>query len=588
MSCRLPLSLVFFLALTTLSNAATVPIITVLSPSYAVSSGQNTNSYYGDSPTHIVAYATSPHCSSGISAIQVYTGDGVLAYSSASSYIDVQLPLTPTFYHVTIKAWDNCGGVASDSIEDYVQASSGQVTVNQPIANFAYKTSAGVPIQAFATTTCPQGVSAMGVYDAPHHKIAGQTGANIATYVTIPAGTTNLVIEEWDNCGGAATTTVPTTVANNGFESGVLFAYMPDASTGQAQGFYAPYGTCALTPVLSNPAPAHYHPIAVASVDSYLFVLNQDTRDISIYHQDYFGDGSLTQVPGSPFSLNEPAGYTPTGMVVPGDTYPYNIFVSNKSTDGSGPGTVGEYTYNQTQFSEIPGSPLVLNGNVQPTSIYVGGVSGSSVGGTLYTANGSSISELKGTVAPPITEVSGSPFPAPGRYEASAGVQDITLTNSNQNYPGFIYTANSEGTISGFAINTDFELTPIPGSPFVNPDYTAGSAGNPASVAANPFLKSGSNNLYVLNAGAEDIGVFKANPSTGVLTYSTSYGKGKVQATAQDRIRYNETFSTSQSCLITSNGYALSVSTTTGGLTLESGSPFLGPGVYPGVALAIF
>jgi hypothetical protein len=587
MSCRGFFCLVF-LEIATLSYAATVPVLTVLSPSYAISSGQNANSYYGDSPTHIVAYATSPDCVSGISAIQIYTADGVLAYSSPSSYIDVQLALSPNFYQIDIKAWDNCGGVANDSIEDYVQSGSGQVTVSQPIANFPYSTSAGVPINATATTTCPQGVSAMGVYDAPHQKIAGQNGANISTSVTVPAGTTSLVIEEWDNCGGAATTTVPITLSSNGFASSVLFAYMPDASTGTAQGFYAPYGSCALTSVLGNPSPAHYDPISVAYVDPYLFVLNQNTKDISIYFQDYYGDGSLIQVPGSPFSLNEPADYTPTGIAVPGDTYPFNIFVSNKSTNGSGPGSIGEYTYNETQFSEIAGSPLVLNGNAQPTSIYVGGVAGNEAGGTLYTANGSSISEVKGTIAPPLTEVSGSPFPAPGRYGDSAGVQDIAITNSNGNYYGFIYTANSEGTISGFTVNSDFQLTQVPGSPFVNPDYTSGSTGNPASVAVNTYVGTSANDLYALNAGAKDIGVFSVNQSTGVLTYSSSEQKGLVHATAIDRVRYNETFSTSQSCLITSNGYAMSVNTSTGVTTLEPGSPFLGPGVYPDIALALY
>jgi hypothetical protein len=91
-----------------------------------------------------------------------------------------------------------------------------------------------------------------------------------------------------------------------------------------------------------------------------------------------------------------------------------------------------------------------------------------------------------------------------------------------------------------------------------------------------------------LNAGAEDIGVFSVNQSTGELTYVSSEQKGLVKATPQDRIRYNETFSTSQSCLITSNGYAMSVSTSGGVTTLAPGSPFLGPGVYPDIALALY
>lgn len=590
MSCRSFFGLVF-LATTTLANAATVPVLTVLSPSYAISSGQNGNSYYGDSPTHIVAYATSPDCVSGISSIQIYTADGVLAYSTYSSYIDIQLPLNPTYYQIDIKAWDNCGGVANDTIQDYVQSSSGQVTVNQPIANFAYAPQSSSPsagpnitINATATTTCAAGVSAVGAYDAPYHRIAGENGSQLIASITLQPGTTSLVVEEWDNCGGAATTTVPVTVASGGFAGQSLNAYIPDASTGTVQSFYSPNYSCALNPLLGNPAPAHYDPISVAYLNPYLFVLNQDTKDVSIYMEDAYVEGSLTQVPGSPFSLNEPAGYEPTGILVPSDGLPLDIFVTNISTNGSGPGTIGEYTFNQTtgQFSETQGSPLMLKGDAQPTSIYAGPISGSQAGGILVTANGSSISVLKGSNSPTLAEITGSPFPAPGRYGASAGVQDITVANADNNQ-GFIYTANSEGTISGFAFNDDFQLTQVSGSPFVNPDYTDGSTGNPASVAYGQLTNS---DLYALNAGADDIGVFSVNQSSGVLIYARSEQKGSVKATTQNRMRY--LVSGDVSCLTTSNGYAMSVNTTTGVTTLETGSPFLGSGVFHDIALGLY
>lgn len=566
---------------------------------HAISSGQNTNLYRGDSPTHVVAYATSANCASGISAIQIYTADGVLAYSSLSSYVDVQLPLSPNYYELVIKAWDNCGGVASDVIQDYVQSSSGQVTVNEPIASFAYApqiagtSDSNILVNALATTTCPNGVSAMGVYDAPHHKVAGQNGATLSAPITLQPGTTNLVVEEWDNCGGAATTTVPVTVADNGFPITSEYAYIPDVSTGTLQGFYSAWNSCALNPVPGNPAPAHYHPISVGWSVPYFFVLNQDTKDISIYYQDMYVAGSLTQVPGSPFSLNEPDGYTPTGMVVVADENPIGIFVSNIKTSGSGAGSIGEYSFSGNgfisgnQFSELSGSPLILKGDAQPTGIYLGPYSGSEVGGVLLTANGSSISVLKSsnTIANdgPLAEVAGSPFPAPGRYSASAGVQDLTVVNTTDNN-GFVYTANAEGTISGFAFNNDFQLAQVAGSPFVDPDHTNGSAGNPTSLAYNGSRSV--NDLYVLNAGAEDIGLFSVNQSTGVLTHVSDEQKGRIKASPQVRIRFSVTGNVN--CLATSNGYAMSVNLTTGVTTLEPGSPFLGPGVYPDIALSLY
>jgi hypothetical protein len=584
-----------FLAITTVSSAATVPVLTVLSPSYAISSGQNGASYYGGSPTHIVAYAASPDCASGISGIQIYTADGVLAYSTYSSYVDVQLPLSPNIYQLDIKVWDNCGGVADDGIQDWVPiGSTGQITVDQPIANFTYAppgtgalAGGNIGIVATATTTCAKGVSAVGADDAPGHRVAGENGKQLVATITLQPGTTKLVIEEWDNCGGASTVTVPVTVASGGFAGPTMHAFIPDASTGTLQTFFgpnAPTPNCALNAVLGNPSPAHYDPIAVAYVNPYVLVLNQDTQDVSIYTQDEYVEGSLTQVPGSPFPLHLPAGYTPTGLVVPSAASPLNIFVSNKSTSGSSSGSIGEYTYNQStgQFSETQGSPVMLKGDAQPTSIYVGPVSGNSVGGVVFTTNGSSISVLKGSNTPTVTEVGGSPFVVTGRYGPNAGILDATVAYSGQTN-GFIYTANAEGTISGFAINDEFQLVQVAGSPFMNPDDTKGSTGNPVSVAYGQLTNS---DLYALNAGAEDIGVFSVNQSSGVLTYARSEQKGRVLATTQDRMRY--LVSGDVSCLTTSNGYSMSVGTKTGVTTLEPGSPFLGAGVYPDIWLGLY
>jgi len=121
-------------------------------------------------------------------------------------------------------------------------------------------------------------------------------------------------------------------------------------------------------------------------------------------------------------------------------------------------------------------------------------------------------------------------------------VQDIAFN-------GYLYTANSEGTISGFAMTNDYGLTPLPGSPFVNPDNPSGTTGNPVSIAGGDSPDS---DIYTLNAGAEDIGVFSVNYSTGALTYVGSEQKGLVKATSQDHLRFFESYPLM--CLMTSNG----------------------------------
>jgi hypothetical protein len=87
----------------------------------------NSANYYGDAPIHIVARATSPACAGGISAFQIHTGVGQVAYETSSSYVDTQLALDPGYHTVDIKAFDNCGGVASVHLNASVQIAFSRV-----------------------------------------------------------------------------------------------------------------------------------------------------------------------------------------------------------------------------------------------------------------------------------------------------------------------------------------------------------------------------------------------------------------------------------------------------------------------------
>ena len=120
-----------FLATSVAFAQTTQPIVTLYAPSLAYSNGNNGAEYYGDGPVHIVAGATSLDCVGGISAFVIYTADNQVGYESYSSYIDVQLPLTPAFYQMDIKAFDNCGGSSSVVLATYLQSSTGTVTVNR-------------------------------------------------------------------------------------------------------------------------------------------------------------------------------------------------------------------------------------------------------------------------------------------------------------------------------------------------------------------------------------------------------------------------------------------------------------------------
>src|SRR5579859_5834377 len=61
---------------------------------------------------------------------------------------------------------------------------------------------------ASAGTSCSKGVASMGIYPAPYQLAYTSGGASLNTYLNFNPGTYNVVIEEWDHCGGATTSTV--------------------------------------------------------------------------------------------------------------------------------------------------------------------------------------------------------------------------------------------------------------------------------------------------------------------------------------------------------------------------------------------
>ena len=127
-----------------------------------------------------------------------------------------------------MKAWDNCGGGNEACIQNYSQLHSG-ITVLAPVPNIVYQAnSATIPVAARATTTCSKGVAAMDVYTANHVRVYSQPGSTLQIYLNLPAGTYNLVMEAWDNCGGATTSPVDWVVGEPGLGQAGMYAYMPD------------------------------------------------------------------------------------------------------------------------------------------------------------------------------------------------------------------------------------------------------------------------------------------------------------------------------------------------------------------------
>lgn len=162
------------------------------------------------SPVHYVASATSS-CAGGVASMGIYTAPGVLAYTTNGASLNTSLSLSPGTYNTVVQEWDYCGGASKVPVTITVSNAS-QVNVVTP----ANDSQVGSPVnfQATASSSCPKGVASMGIYTAPYQLAYQVSGASLNTNLSLAAGTYNTVVEEWDYCGGAATTPITVTVSN--------------------------------------------------------------------------------------------------------------------------------------------------------------------------------------------------------------------------------------------------------------------------------------------------------------------------------------------------------------------------------------
>lgn len=193
--------------------------------------------------------------------------------------------------------------------------------------------------------------------------------------------------------------------------------------------------------------------------------------------------GALTTIAGSPF----PSGTNLALTVDPGDRF---VFAS----DDDPPGGVFAFTIDSTgALAQAPGSPFAANpsGGAQPRGIVV-----DSTGSFVYTV----LLSTNQIAAFSIIPSSGALNPVPGSPFAT-GNGPITLATINR----FLYVGNLiDRTISGYSIDaTTGVLTPLAGSPFAIPG---------GAMTTDPFGA----NLYT--ASANGMLTLSIDPQTGALT----------------------------------------------------------------------
>lgn len=186
-------------------------VVTAISAFATVSVASPGNGSTVGTSVNFVASATSS-CSKGVASMGIYPSPYQLAYTVNGSNLNTSLNFNPGTYDVVVEEWDYCGGATTASIKITVNNSQSGVYVTSP-ANHSTVNSP-TNFVATATTTCSLGVASMGIYTAPYQLAYTTNGASLNTSLALDPGTYNAVVEEWDRCGGAATTPVTITVAS--------------------------------------------------------------------------------------------------------------------------------------------------------------------------------------------------------------------------------------------------------------------------------------------------------------------------------------------------------------------------------------
>ena len=188
------------------------------------------------SSAKFVATATTSTCSRGVASMGVYVDDR-LEYVVNGTVMNTSVVLSPGKHNASVQEWDFCGGASSTSVPLTVVGQSG-VWVTSP-ANHS-TVSWLTNYVATATTSCPTGVAAMGIY-VNNQLVYVANGATLNTQLNLAPGAQQTVVQAWDNCGGSSSTPVSVTV--NG--SGNTFKNLQASAGWKSSGQLAPdYSDC--------------------------------------------------------------------------------------------------------------------------------------------------------------------------------------------------------------------------------------------------------------------------------------------------------------------------------------------------------
>jgi hypothetical protein len=478
--------LIAFFLLSGLVFAA--PTITVVSPKTGSTAG---------SPIYYEAYASSS-CANGISAMRIYSAPSVAAYTTSGSHIETFIALSPGSYSTVINAWDNCGAVATTTINITVTATAG-VTVFLPSAS-----SASVPIHVAASaqnSSCSAGISALRIYTssgvAPYTIDSNQLDA----FVTLAPGSYDLVVKAWDNCGHVFDSSITETA------TAVPDQYLYAVDPNNIYQFPLTNGAVGALAQVTKPGNPELLGLLADVGGDFVYASGTSSTGFLYAYQIDHQTGSLSSVAGSPFSI-------PVGPTV---LDPNGQFVYVVSYNGSNkPLTLSSYRINRSSgalslssSATLPAqSEFAIGINYTGAYVYVTSIpeSTSTEEISVYSVNAND-----GTLTP----IAGSPYAIPG-----TAVQYYSPPTSTWKY---LYQAQVYDSVQeqlwAYDIGSDGALTMVPGSPFAEGQ-------NPVSPMLADWLTR-----YVWATGTPSttenaIYTSPIDASTGALGATTSVSTG--------------------------------------------------------------
>lgn len=467
------------------------PTITVVSPKTGSSAG---------SPIYYEAYASSS-CANGISAMRIYSAPSVTAYTTSGSHIETFITLRPGSYSTVINAWDNCGGVATKTINVTVAATAG-VTVFLPSS-----ASASVPIHVAASaqnSACAAGISALQIYTSSGVSPYTIDSNQMDAFVTLAPGSYDLVVKAWDNCGhvfdsslAEAATAVPDQYLYAADPNNIYQFPLTNGAVGALGHVTKPGG---------SPAPELASLLVDAGGDFVYAGANSTTGLIYAYQIDR-QTGSLSPVAGSPFNISD------TGSMVLDPNGQFLYLLNDTAADT--PLKLSSYRINRSSgalslssSTTLPAqSEFALGINYTGAYVYATSIpeNSSTEEISVYSVNANDGA---------LTPVAGSPYSIPGTAEA---YYSSPTSAWKYLYQAQVYDAVEEN-LWAYEIGSDGALTMVPGSPF-----PAGL--NPTSAMLADWLTR-----YVWSTGAPSTGnvIYSSpiNASTGALSAATSVNTG--------------------------------------------------------------